>query len=168
MSMNMPEPVAAYFAADKLDGAAVARCFTKDAVVKDEAHMYAGTACIERWKTEASAKYHYTCEPFRSEQKDGVIEVTCHLTGETSRVAPSIGQHRSGRSAATSRLQDPSVSFDLKLTLTQRSSAQLRGTNYSAAMPFSANSFFALSFLARCVRPMPRSTLGALVNWMLS
>ena len=81
MSMNMPEPVAAYFAADKLDGAAVARCFTKDAVVKDEAHMYAGAACIERWKTEASAKYHYTCEPFRSEQKDGVIEVTCHLTG---------------------------------------------------------------------------------------
>jgi hypothetical protein len=36
------------------------------------------------------------------------------------------------------------------------------------AMPFSANSCFACSFLARCVRPMPRSTLGALVNWMLS
>jgi hypothetical protein len=35
-------------------------------------------------------------------------------------------------------------------------------------MPFSANSFFAFSFLAKCVRPIPRSTLGALVNWMLS
>ena len=36
------------------------------------------------------------------------------------------------------------------------------------AMPFSANSLFAFSFLERCVRPMPRSTLGALVNWILS
>ena len=39
---------------------------------------------------------------------------------------------------------------------------------YSSAMPFSASSFFALSFLPRCIRPMPRSTLGALVNWILS
>jgi hypothetical protein len=39
---------------------------------------------------------------------------------------------------------------------------------YSGAMPFSANSFFAFSFLAKCDRPMPRSTLGALVNWTLS
>ena len=36
------------------------------------------------------------------------------------------------------------------------------------AMPFSASSFFARSFLARCVRPMPRRMFGALVNWMLS
>jgi hypothetical protein len=35
---------------------------------------------------------------------------------------------------------------------------------YSGAMPFSANSFFALSFFIKCVRPMPRRTLGALVN----
>ncbi len=35
---------------------------------------------------------------------------------------------------------------------------------YSIAMPFLANSFFAFSFLTRRVRPMPRSTLGALVN----
>ena len=35
---------------------------------------------------------------------------------------------------------------------------------YSSAMPFSAKSFFAFSFLAKCIRPMPRSTLGALVN----
>jgi hypothetical protein len=35
---------------------------------------------------------------------------------------------------------------------------------YSSAMSFSANSFFAFAFLAKCIRPMPRSTLGALVN----
>jgi hypothetical protein len=36
------------------------------------------------------------------------------------------------------------------------------------AIPFSASSFIALSFLVKCVNPMPRSTLGALVNWILS
>lgn len=81
MTIKLPDPIAAYFAADKLDGAAVARHFTKDAVVKDEAHTYTGVASIQRWKTEASAKYQYICEPIRSEQKDGVTEVTCHLQG---------------------------------------------------------------------------------------
>jgi len=33
---DLPEPIATYFAADSLDGKAVARCFTRDAVVKDE------------------------------------------------------------------------------------------------------------------------------------
>src|SRR5258708_19911074 len=37
---------------------------------------------------------------------------------------------------------------------------------HSGIMPFSASSFFALSFLAS-FSPMPRCTLGALVNWML-
>jgi hypothetical protein len=36
MTLHLPEPVAAYFAADKLDGVAISRCFTEDAVVKDE------------------------------------------------------------------------------------------------------------------------------------
>lgn len=34
-SLNLPEPIAAYFDADKDDGAAVTRCFTKQAFVKD-------------------------------------------------------------------------------------------------------------------------------------
>ena len=43
--------------------------------------------------------------------------------------------------------------------------AAVRGTSYSDAIPFSANSSLALWFFSRCVRPMPRRTLGALVNW---
>jgi hypothetical protein len=35
-------------------------------------------------------------------------------------------------------------------------------------IPFSANSFFAFSFLERLVRPIPRSTLRVLVYWMFS
>jgi hypothetical protein len=81
MSLNLPEPITAYFAADKLDGEAVARCFTKDAAVKDEDHTYSGLAAIQRWKAGASAKYHYTCEPFRSEQENGMTIVTCRLVG---------------------------------------------------------------------------------------
>jgi|SoiMethySBSTD1v2_1073268.scaffolds.fasta_scaffold526017_3 hypothetical protein len=42
--------------------------------------------------------------------------------------------------------------------------AAIKYQTYSSAMPFSANSFFAFSFLAKCIRPMPRRTLGALVN----
>jgi hypothetical protein len=44
--------------------------------------------------------------------------------------------------------------------------AAVRGTSYSGAIPFSANSSLALWFFSRCVRPMPRRILGALVNWI--
>jgi len=36
------------------------------------------------------------------------------------------------------------------------------------AMPLSVSSLIALLFFDRCASPMPRSTFGALVNWMLS
>ena len=81
MTLNLPKPVAAYFTADKADGEAVSRCFTDDAVVKDEGHTYNGRAAIKKWKEEASAKYEYTSEPLACEQKDGKFVVTCRLTG---------------------------------------------------------------------------------------
>jgi hypothetical protein len=42
MTLNLPKPVATYFTADKSDSEAVSRCFTEDAVVKDEGHTYSG------------------------------------------------------------------------------------------------------------------------------
>ena len=36
------------------------------------------------------------------------------------------------------------------------------------AMPLSVSSLIAFSFFDRCASPIPRSTFGALVNWMLS
>src|SRR2546426_6130173 len=80
-SLNLPKPVAAYFTADKGDGEAVSQCFTEDAVVKDEGHTHQGRAAIKQWKTEASAKYQYTYEPFACEQKAGKFVVTSRLTG---------------------------------------------------------------------------------------
>ncbi|MET0985443.1 MAG: nuclear transport factor 2 family protein [Steroidobacteraceae bacterium] len=79
--LNLPEPVAAYFATDKLDGEAVAQCFTQNAIVKDEGHTYAGLTSIRQWRSEVSTKYTYTSEPFAAEQKDGTTIVTSRLTG---------------------------------------------------------------------------------------
>jgi hypothetical protein len=81
MTLNLPTPVTAYFIADELDAEAVARCFTDDAVVKDEGHVHSGRAAIKKWKEDASAKYTYTSEPLACEEKDGKVVVTCRLTG---------------------------------------------------------------------------------------
>ncbi|MDB5821762.1 MAG: hypothetical protein JWR21_466 [Herminiimonas sp.] len=77
----LPEPIAAYFDADTRDGEAVARSFTKQAVVKDEGQTYSGPEAIKAWKAAASARYSYTSEPFAVVQKDGRYIVTSRLTG---------------------------------------------------------------------------------------
>ena len=81
MTLDLPGPVAAYFAADRQDGEAVARCFTEAAVVKDEGRTHRGRAAIRQWKEEVSTRYQYTCEPFACELGDGVVVVTSRLTG---------------------------------------------------------------------------------------
>src|SRR5260370_6868465 len=80
-SLSLPKPIASYFAADRGDGEAVSQCFTEDAVVKDEGHTHKGRAAIKAWKTNASAKYQYTCEPSACEERDGKTVVTSHLVG---------------------------------------------------------------------------------------
>jgi len=81
MTLDLPNPIAAYFAADRADNEAVSQCFTANAVVKDEGHTYQGRVAIKKWKADASTKYQYTCEPLASEQKEGVTIITCRLTG---------------------------------------------------------------------------------------
>lgn len=80
-SPNLPETIAAYFAADKGDIELLAQCFTEDAIVKDEGHIHTGRAAIKTWKTEASAKYQYTCEPFLCEESASQTIVTSRLVG---------------------------------------------------------------------------------------
>ena len=81
MTLDLPGPVAAYFAADREGGGSVARCFTETAVVKDEGRTHRGRAAIRNWKEEASARYQYTSEPFACERRDGAVVVTSRLTG---------------------------------------------------------------------------------------
>lgn len=80
-SPRLPQPIADYFTADTGDSERLAQCFTQDAIVKDEGHTYTGQAAIKAWKTEASAKYQYTCEPFLREESEGQTIVTSHLVG---------------------------------------------------------------------------------------
>ncbi len=81
MTLDLPGPIAAYFAADQEGGEAVAQCFTENAVVKDEGQTYRGRAAIKQWKADISARYQYTSEPLACEQKNGTIVVTSRLTG---------------------------------------------------------------------------------------
>lgn len=80
--LNLPEPIAAYFDADRRDGQAVARCFTKDGVVLDEGKTHSGFAAIETWKNEASAKYTYTAEPHTLQTQGRSHIVTSRVTGD--------------------------------------------------------------------------------------
>jgi hypothetical protein len=82
MSIDLPRPIASSFAADRRDGHAVAQCFIENAVVKDEGHTYNGRLAIQRWKTDASAKYSYQSEPISIEEKDGKTVLTSHLVGD--------------------------------------------------------------------------------------
>lgn len=82
MAIKLPEPIAAYFAADRGDGEAVARCFTEDAIVTDEGHDHRGRAAIAAWKAAASKQYSYTVEPFALEVRDGKTVITAHVVGD--------------------------------------------------------------------------------------
>ncbi len=53
-TLNLPEPIAAYFAADRLNPDAIAGCFTAHAVVKDEGRTHTGIDAIKAWKAAAS------------------------------------------------------------------------------------------------------------------
>lgn len=81
-TLNLPEPIAAYFAADPQNATAVARCFTPQAVVKDEGRTHTGLEAIKAWKAAAAAKYRYTAEPFALEQKNQQHIVSSHVAGD--------------------------------------------------------------------------------------
>lgn len=80
-TLILPPPIAAYFSADKLNPEAVVRCFTKDAVVKDEGRAHVGLDAIRAWKMEASRKYSYTSEAFAIADKDGRHLVSSRVSG---------------------------------------------------------------------------------------
>ena len=82
MSLNLPQPVRAYFVADKGDDAqAFVQCFTENAVVMDEGHTYTGLAAIKQWRVASLAKYTYASEPFALQEEGSSTVVTSKLTG---------------------------------------------------------------------------------------
>ena len=82
MSIHLPAPISRYFAADEQrEAEAISRCFTVDAIVKDEGNTHAGLLAILQWKAEASTKYSYTAEPFAIADEGGRTIVTSRLVG---------------------------------------------------------------------------------------
>ena len=83
MDFELPTPIADYFTADKLgDTDALANCFSRTAVVRDEGQTYQGRDAIRRWKAGASRKYNYTVEPFSVAAEGGRVVVTSHVAGD--------------------------------------------------------------------------------------
>ena len=80
--IDLPAPVAAYFAADTTGAEAVAQCFADDAVVIDERREHRGRTAIARWKTETSAKFRYTVERLGVHVSADQTTVTGRVTGD--------------------------------------------------------------------------------------
>jgi len=83
MALNVPEPVAAYLAAEEAKGAdALSRCFTEDGTVHDEGQDYHGRDSIRHWKQAADAKYRYVFQTINVQTFGDLVTVRARLTGE--------------------------------------------------------------------------------------
>lgn len=80
-SLNLPAPIAAYFAADTQGADQVAHCFTAKAVVKDNEHTFTGRDEIRAWKQAADSKYSCTTTPFSMALHEGTHAVQAHVSG---------------------------------------------------------------------------------------
>ena len=84
MTLQLPPPVADYFAADFNDDPdRLLRAFAPDAEVIDEGRRHAGHHQIAAWKAEASARYRYVATPFSViHEAGGRVTVAAHLVGD--------------------------------------------------------------------------------------
>src|ERR1700693_4865587 len=83
MALDVPEPVAAYLAAEEAkDADALSRCFTEDGIVHDEGRDYRGRDSIPRWKREADTKYRYVLQTVNAQTHGDKVNVRARLTGE--------------------------------------------------------------------------------------
>ncbi|BCP51432.1 hypothetical protein K32_00490 [Kaistia sp. 32K] len=82
MTDRLPEPIAAYYAAEKADDfEALALCFAVDATVRDEGAVRTGRAAIAAWKAENKARYRYETEVIDIREQDGAYLVSTRVSG---------------------------------------------------------------------------------------
>ena len=82
-TISLPNAVERYFdAANRLDPASAAACFTPDAVVRDEGHTHIGWGAINAWVSHASEKYRPRATVINASQNGDEIEVTVRVTGD--------------------------------------------------------------------------------------
>jgi hypothetical protein len=83
MSMVLPRPVAAFFAAEREgDVKALGRCFTADAEVRDEGRTMKGIPAIKKWHLAAKEKYHHTVLPIGVVERGGKTVVLATVAGD--------------------------------------------------------------------------------------
>jgi hypothetical protein len=103
--IDLPAPVAAYFAADTTGAEAVARCFTDGAVVIDERREYRGRTAIAQWKAAASAKFRYSVEPLGVHVSADQTTVTGRVTGDFPGSPVELQYHFTLEGAKIARLE---------------------------------------------------------------
>jgi ketosteroid isomerase-like protein len=82
MSIKLPEPIAAYFAATNAHNVeAMLVLFAETAFVKDEGQDRRGLAAIREWMEEAIKKYRFTVEVLGLTEENGRQVVTGHVSG---------------------------------------------------------------------------------------
>lgn len=81
MSLDLPEPIARYFAAEEGSAESVAACFAEDGFVTDEGKTHRGREAIKKWKENASVKYRFTSTPKSIEELSGKAIVVCQVKG---------------------------------------------------------------------------------------
>lgn len=82
MSINLPQPLEAYFAAGNCrDIAGIVDCFAPDARVHDEGEWREGHAEIARWAHETREKYAFTATPLAVEGQPEAPVVTARVEG---------------------------------------------------------------------------------------
>lgn len=83
MSIALPAAISRYFEADRgRDAKLVALCFSDNATVRDEGHVYNGPDEIRQWKAGSSKKYSYTTTAITIAQEHGRTVVTSHVEGD--------------------------------------------------------------------------------------
>ena len=83
MTLAVPKPVAAYLAAEAAkDAGAISRCFTEDAIVRDEGLDYHGRDAIRQWKAAADSKYNYVLVPLSVRAEGTKLTVRARLVGD--------------------------------------------------------------------------------------
>lgn len=82
MPLTLAPEIANYVAADAANDAdRFGLCFTEQAVVRDEGHIYRGRADIQNWHVTSKAKYQHRIEPIAAVEADGRTVVTMRLSG---------------------------------------------------------------------------------------
>ncbi len=79
--LELPMPIANFFAHETSDPQAVARCFSEDAVVIDEGHEQRGQAAIAAWNATVVRKFSFTTEPLTAETVAARTTVSAKVSG---------------------------------------------------------------------------------------